>query len=73
MAAQPVLVDMKPRLEAAAVAVRDSKDAYDAAMELRNELVATAVDEGMSQRAVARATGLAISRITSILLEQAGA
>jgi len=70
MAAPPVLTDMTPRLAAAAAAVRDAEDRLKAARELRNDLVVTAVDGGMSQRSVSKVTGLAISRVNGILLEQ---
>ncbi len=69
MASSPVLVDMPPRLAAAAAATRDAEDRLRAARELRNELVVAAVDGGMSQRAVSRVTGLAISRVNALLLE----
>ena len=52
-----VLTDMNPRLAAAKSAVESTKDAYRAAVELRGELVVAAIDQGMSQRAVAKALG----------------
>ena len=64
-----VLTDMNARLRAAAAAVTDHRDAYRAAVEQRNALVVTAVDEGMSQRAVAAAAGIAVSRVSGLLLE----
>jgi len=64
-----VLTDMNARLRAAATAVTNTRDAYRAAVELRNGLVVTAVDEGMSQRAVAAAAGIAVSRVSGLLLE----
>ncbi len=69
---QPVLTDMKPRLEAAAAAAEDAEDAYHAAVELRNQLVVAAVDAGMSQRAVAAAARVTVSRVSGILLEAVG-
>lgn len=65
---KPVLSDMKPRLEKAAAAVVDARDAYNAALEQRNELVLAAVDNGMSQRQVAKAAGVSVGRITALLL-----
>ena len=63
-----VLTDMKPRLEAAAAAVASAGDKLDAEREVRDELVVAAVDGGMSQRAVARAAGVSIARVSAILL-----
>lgn len=63
-----VLTDLKPRLEAARDDARDAREKYLAALELRNELVIAAVDHGMSQRAVAAAAGVAVSRVSGILL-----
>ncbi len=68
MATQPVLTDMNDRLEAAAREVSDTRAAYEAAMELRNQLVVAAVNAGMSQRAVAKAAKLSPVRISSLLL-----
>lgn len=68
MTATPVLTDMKPRLKAAAADVADARDRYRAALTLRNRLVVAAVDNGMSQRAVASAAGVAVSRITALLV-----
>ncbi|MBN9373907.1 MAG: hypothetical protein J0I40_00650 [Cellulomonas sp.] len=62
----PVLTDMKPRLEAAARAVHDAEDNLKDARTLRNELIVAAVDHGMSQRAVAKITGLTISRVNAV-------
>lgn len=67
---QPVLTDMNPRLQAAAVAVADTRDAHKAALELRDELVEAAVDHGMSQRAVARAARISVSLVSRILLHR---
>lgn len=62
-----VLTDMRPRLTAAAADVADAHDAYRASLELRDELVVRAVDEGMSQRAVAAAAGIRVGRVSAIL------
>lgn len=72
MAAQPVLTDMKPRLEAAAADLADKRGAYELALALRNQLVVTAVDHGMSQRAVAAAAGISVSRVVALLLADGG-
>ncbi len=72
MATRAVLSDLEPRLRAAGAAVASANDAYRAALEVRDELVVAAVDGGMSQRATARAAGLCLSRITSILLHAGG-
>lgn len=63
-----MLTDMKPRLEAAAVAVASARDKHLAELEVRNQLVVAAVDQGMSQRQVARAAGVSIARVSAILL-----
>jgi predicted XRE-type DNA-binding protein len=63
-----VLTDMNPRLRAAAVEVADTREKYWAAMELRNQLVVAAVDHGMSQRAVAAAAGVTVTRVSALLL-----
>lgn len=65
---QPVLTDMKPRLEAAARDAEDARDKLRDALELRDQLVIAAVDAGMSQRAVAAAARIAVSRVSGILL-----
>lgn len=70
--AAPVLTDMKPRLEAAADAVISAKDAHQAALEIRNELVVAAVDYGMSLRTVARAARITDSRVCAILASSQG-
>lgn len=64
----PVLTDMKPRLEAAGREVTSTRDAHRAALEVRDELVITAVDHGMSQRAVAAAAGITVARVCAILV-----
>ncbi len=61
-----VLTDMEPRLKTAQAAVRNAEDELKDARSLRNELIVTAVDHGMSQRAVARITGLTISRVNAL-------
>lgn len=65
---EPVLTDMNPRLTAAAAETEDAYDKWKAAMELRNELIVAAVDHGMSQRQVAAAARVAVSRVSGILL-----
>jgi predicted XRE-type DNA-binding protein len=64
----PVLTDMKPRLEAAAADLADARERYKTSLELRNELVLAAVDHGMSQRHVAAAAHVAVSRVSALLL-----
>jgi hypothetical protein len=68
----PVLTDMKPRLEAAAAAVISARDAHQAALEIRNELVVAAVDHGMSLRTVARAARITPPRVCAILAGSQG-
>ena len=68
-----VLPDLTPRLRAATAAVRDAKDAYELALQQRDELVVEAIDSGMSQKAVAAIAGVAKGRISAILASsQAG-
>lgn len=62
-----VLQGMKPRLKAAAEAVEDAREAYQTKLEHRDALVVEAVDQGMSQRAVAAASGVRVGRISAIL------
>ena len=62
-----VLTDMNPRLEAAAAAVKDAEAALADAREQRDALVVTAIDQGMSQRAVARAAGISVARVCAIV------
>jgi hypothetical protein len=70
--ATTVLADREARLKAAARHVADCKKAYDLALEQRDELVVEAVDEGMSQLAVARCIGVAKGRISVILAASQG-
>lgn len=65
--ATTVLNDLPARLKTAAEEVRDAKVAYDLALEQRDALVVTAVDTGMSQKAVAEIIGVAKGRISPIL------
>lgn len=64
---QTVLPDMGPRLEAASAAVRDARDALQLRIEAFHELIVTAVDEGMSQRAVARHAGVSQPHVNRLL------
>ena len=64
-----VLVGMPERLRAAARAVGDTREAYDAARELRDALIVQAIDEGMQQNAVARAAGVSRSRVVAIIAD----
>ncbi|MDO8107161.1 hypothetical protein Q6348_08120 [Isoptericola sp. b441] len=62
-----VLTDMNPRLEAAAAAVADAREVLDDVREQRDMLVVAAIDQGMSQRAVAKAAGISVGRVVAIL------
>ena len=64
---RPILPGMTERLRAAGRAVTDSREAYDAARELRDALIVQAIDEGMQQNAVARAAGVSRARVIAIL------
>lgn len=62
-----VVSDLTPRLEAAARAVADAESSLRNERELRRRLVNEAVDEGMSQRAIARALGGGTGLVSKIL------
>jgi len=62
-----VRTDLGPRLIAAAAALRDANGSRKAAVELRDQLVEQAVDEGMSYGAIAKLVGLSRPRIIAIL------
>jgi hypothetical protein len=64
---QLVLEDLVPRLRAAGVAVRSAHAAHELELELRDALVVAAVDHGVSQRTVAGAAGVSLSRVCAIL------
>ena len=66
--ATTALTDMKPRLEAAAAAVSSARDKHQAELEVRDQLVVAAVDQGMSQRVVARLAGVSVARVCAILV-----
>lgn len=57
------------RLAKAADHVEATREAYELALEQRNLIVVEAIETGCSVRQVARAAGLARSRITRILSE----
>ena len=62
-----VLAPMPERLRAAAADVRDATEALKLATKLRDQLVREAVDEGMSQRAVADVIGQRVGNVSRIL------
>ncbi len=62
-----VRLDLSPRLEAAAAAVRDAKEALQLKLEQRDQLIVQAVDEGMQQRVVARLAGVSQTRVIAVL------
>lgn len=62
-----VVPDLSPRLAAAARAVADAESKLAHERELRRRLVNDAVDEGMSQRAIARALGGGTGLVSKIL------
>lgn len=62
-----VLPDMLPRIRVAAQKARDLEDRLRLAIEARDQLVEQAVDEGVTQRAVADALGVSRSRVVAIL------
>lgn len=68
MAAQQVVEDLEPRLRAARRAVVDAREHLGVELRTRDGLIVAAVDEGMQQRAVARAAGVSYQRVTAILI-----
>lgn len=68
-----VLTDMNARLDAAGAAVASAEGSLKVKREQRDELVVKAVDEGMPQRAVAKAAGVSVARVSAILLASYGA
>lgn len=67
-----VFAAMTERLQRAGLDVRDSRESYDAARETRDTLIVEASDQGMPQRAIARACLLTQQRVTAIVLERTG-
>lgn len=67
-ASKEVRADLKTRLEAAGRAYRDAVEECELRKRQRDELIVQAVDERMTQGAIARAVGLrSQSRINAIL------
>jgi hypothetical protein len=65
-----VVEDLKPRIEAAAAAVADSRMKYRLDVKTLKRLVVQAVDERVSQREIAKWAGYkSTSRVTQILAE----
>jgi hypothetical protein len=64
-----VELDLGPRLRAAAQDVDDLDEEIGDARRLLRQLVVQAVDEGYSQRSIARLTGRSPSWITKVLAE----
>jgi hypothetical protein len=55
------------RLQAAAQAVRDRKDAWKLAISQRNEIIAEAVDNGYPQAAAARNGGVSQPHVVRVM------
>jgi hypothetical protein len=73
LATEPVhFSDMAARLVKAGNGVRDAREAYDDARESRDQLIVEAGDQGMPQRAIARAAGVSQQRIVAIVLTRTG-
>jgi predicted XRE-type DNA-binding protein len=58
---------MMPRIRKAAALARDATDAAELMRRQRDELILQAVDAGISQRQIARAAGIAKSRVVAIV------
>lgn len=72
MAATIGFATMTEQIAAASRTVRDAKEAWDDAREARDRLIVEASDEGMPQRAIAKAAGLSQPRIIALLVTQTG-
>lgn len=62
--------DLLERVRQAAADLRDAEEATRARRELRDRLVVAAVDEGVQQRAVARAAGISNGRVIQLIAER---
>ncbi len=62
-----VLTGISPRLTACMLEIDDHRDALAAATERRDRIIIEAVDQGMTQRSIAEATGISRARIIAIL------
>lgn len=67
LAPELVITDMSARLAKAAAAVEDARAALHDEIALCDQLVVAVVDQGMGQRATARAVKLTSSRVVAIL------
>jgi len=62
-----VLPDLIPRIRAATEHAKDADDHAKLLYRQRDELIVSAVDAGIAQRAVAEAAGISKSRVVAIL------
>ncbi|MFC8717769.1 hypothetical protein [Kitasatospora sp. NPDC057198] len=69
MPATAITTGYPERLAAAQIHVQECRERYQAALAVRNELIVTAVDHGLSGHAVARAVGLKQPQIIRICSE----
>lgn len=72
MAANVAYAATRDGLERAARDASEAREAYDAALEMRNRLIVDAADLGMPQRAIAKATRLSQPRVLAIVLNLTG-
>jgi len=64
---EEVLPDYLPRVSKLSRMVRDAEDAWRLLLRQRDEVIVDAVDNGISQRAVAAAAGMSRGRVVGIL------
>lgn len=71
-APQPVdFTDLDQRLEAVGLEVRDTYEAWQTALDRRDQLVLDALDEGMPQRRIAEKVGVSQQRVGRLTLPRA--
>jgi DNA invertase Pin-like site-specific DNA recombinase len=62
-----VLPGILPRLAKASADTEDRRDAFDAAKELRDQIVVEAIDNGLTQRDVAKGGNISRALVNKIL------
>jgi len=67
----PAFAEMTERLRAVGLEVRDTHEAWQTALDRRDQLVLDALDQGMPQRAIAEAVGVSQQRVGRLTLPRA--
>jgi hypothetical protein len=62
-----VLPDLLPRIRGAADHAREARDAAELAQQRRDELIVTAADAGLTNKAIGQAAGIHPSLVTRIV------